>query len=376
MRHRPLELILFACISLACGTSAKAPELGTAQQELTAQVLQPTADLAVTNVAAVGASPSTALYTALDDGNTLTRADDGASYVAGTPGAQVAVHDVAFTSGPASTIAEVRLYTRGGAIDPAGPACTMQIELFDGANRIGNSPVRALGDWSNWEDVFGGLKLATSRNLHARVTFSGSDVSNCRYTQLFAQVSIGRAVTVTATTNFYWNSGVSPVAADFTQVPVGVFTSTASGWTEVPGAASGGTYTANDVPPGDVLARVGNTWVVQSGNSVDLGADRFGRPDAVWTGNAVSVLSNGSYAPGLRISAQNMAPFDGSQMQLVSANAGAVYFNLEQWGEVPVAPGAISLNGYNLPWFDLPLIDLSKGDSAVITQMVATPHTL
>ncbi len=123
------------------------------------------------------------------------------------------------------------------------------------------------------------------------------------------------------------------------------------GFQSYPGTGASGTFSVPNVPPGQYMLRVGNTYVVTDVNAVDLGNSANGRPTAaVVTQNSLVNVGVGNlkpwqsgdflefYAPGAddwdfgtERFANSGGPFDGDTSVSLSINLGALDGNFPQF---------------------------------------------
>jgi hypothetical protein len=122
--------------------------------------------------------------------------------------------------------------------------------------------------------------------------------------------------------------------------------------------SSSGYFRIDNVPDGAYYLRVDPNWyVVSSSTSLELGVHRYGRPDAVLT-------SPSAMPTTLVLNATGLAPWQATDwLEIDSLNAGVTL----ALGDFAPMPGATTVSGLNLTWFDN-LIDASQGDRATLAQ--------
>lgn len=111
--------------------------------------------------------------------------------------------------------------------------------------------------------------------------------------------------------------------------------------------------------------RYGDEWIVSTRGSIDLSRFLLGRSDRTACDRPATMLE---------LDATLLSPWnDTDELQLVSANTGAMVFNLQAlaWANAPRA-GHTALDAMRVRWIDTEeaLIDGSMGDQLVLTQLV------
>jgi len=132
--------------------------------------------------------------------------------------------------------------------------------------------------------------------------------------------------------------------------------------------ASPGRFVFTDVPAGQRYLRRGSTWVVDPPPTVDFSFHALGRGDVSRVDGGVT----------LSLATSGMAPWtSGTEIQLISGNAGLMGFHFERGLTNPlaggVAPTTLSFDyarAYAASWGrPAPLIEASKGDLVYLTTL-------
>jgi hypothetical protein len=172
-----------------------------------------------------------------------------------------------------------------------------------------------------------------------------------------------RTVTGLVTHRHVTPDGVAAVPIDLTQADIAVLVPPA--FTSHPGSGdASGEFTVPDVPGGEYYLKVDDTYLVRSGDAIDLSIDVLGRRDA-----APATTS----PTDLVLDVDNLRSWRArDELQLYSAGSGAVglAMQLEASAGAP-AVGDTALSGFtwDLTTANEPfLVDAGAGDTVIVTQ--------
>lgn len=160
------------------------------------------------------------------------------------------------------------------------------------------------------------------------------------------------------------SDGTVDAAVDLTQAEIAALTPPSF---EVhPGTGDAlGTFSIPDVPVGTYYLKIDDTYLVRSGDSVDLSHAVLGRPDAV----PVTIQPT-----DVVLDVDNLAAWQiGDELQMFSAGSGTIAFSLQDRPEsAPPAEGDTALAGfaYDLAAAEGPmLVDGNAGDQLFVSQL-------
>jgi hypothetical protein len=176
----------------------------------------------------------------------------------------------------------------------------------------------------------------------------------------------------TSVGHFVTDTGVVDMPSDLSRNPsISVLVPTASGFD---------THTATGAPDGSFmvdLGPAGSPWQLEltygagsasplsqffvgDATQFDLGSFSLGRPDQAFPSSPTQVTLN----------VNGLSPWQAFEgLEIVSSNVGAVAHEVEVDFPVQPMPGATAISNITIPWFKQ-LIDATKGDTAVIYQLV------
>jgi len=178
------------------------------------------------------------------------------------------------------------------------------------------------------------------------------------------------AVLVTSTTRFFTSVGMSERVEDLSANPPEILVPQGATFSLILGSAVPGGWEFRGVPQGPYYLRSGSSHVITSARHVDIGRNRLGRQDAVY--------SDINWTP-LQFNLLNMAPWTnwagslqpGSSLQLTSAQVDifgwANLFELIPDGQTSLLTNQADLglgSGYNLPIFEA-----ARGDRMYVSQL-------
>lgn len=251
---------------------------------------------------------------------------------------------VKFSTHPNTSANEGDLYTyTPTATDTANGTISFAIaQAPDGATLSGDSLA--------WTPTSAQSRLANSFTITATSTAGGSAQQTWSLTP--TGVIHGQQIVT-----WHKSDGTTvSIPNDLTQVPISAVVATANGFTTISGAgATDGTFTVARVPGGAYFLLFYDEVFSLSKSSVDLSFDRSGRPDV-----AVATSLTRHYQMG------NLDPWQISDdITLYSRDLDTIVWQL---GET-LNPADTSMDvstGYSGN-----MLDASKGDTALLTQMVA-----
>ena len=183
-------------------------------------------------------------------------------------------------------------------------------------------------------------------------------------------IDAGTSLEVLQTVTRHTETGATSTPTVFTSDSMELYVRNGAGFAKVtsgtPGAA--GHFSFTGIPSGQRYLRRGDEWMVNPPATVDLSYRAFGR-------TAVQVADGGV---GLGVAATSMNAWTtGSELQLVSPNAGLVGFHFESGLVTPLLVGAVPsalafdyVEAYS--WSadpPAPLVDTTKGDIVYLTQL-------
>jgi hypothetical protein len=178
-----------------------------------------------------------------------------------------------------------------------------------------------------------------------------------------------RTVSGTWYTSYRQDGAVSDVPDDLTTTVVAAFVPTATGYRIIPGTGdAAGHFRVEDVPPGEFLLQVGDTFYATDASDLDGGVRVFGRaPSGMVADGTVVAIELAGLAP--------LSEYD--EIQIVSPEANNWTFNVA--GGSPLAVGATTLS-VSRPFgevFAMPTrIEAALGDHAVVGQLSVAPSGL
>src|SRR5439155_5695935 len=180
-----------------------------------------------------------------------------------------------------------------------------------------------------------------------------------------------RTISGTGAVHYFTEASTSETASspiDFSTSAVEALVPDGSGgFQSYPGTGASGTFSVPNVPPGQYMLRVGNTYVVTDVNAVDLGNSANGRP------TAAAVTQNSLVNVGVG----NLEPWrSGDFLEFYAPGAGDWDFGTERFANSGNGPGeddvsvnlSINLRALdgNFPRFH---IDSTAGDHAYLVQL-------
>ncbi|RKG93141.1 hypothetical protein D7V88_03620 [Corallococcus terminator] len=178
------------------------------------------------------------------------------------------------------------------------------------------------------------------------------------------------SVLVTADSRFHSSTGVTVVPEDLSGNDLEILIPQGTGYARRTGTPVAGGMRFDNVPDGEYFLRLNRFYYLSRERHFDLGRNRMGRPDAVY-----SPFSEGTAA----LSLTQLAPWQewttlndpGSSLQLISGDVD-VYAPLSLNEYVSV--GATTLNDpsawiYNSTGRGLPVLDPAKGDHLYLNQL-------
>jgi hypothetical protein len=200
------------------------------------------------------------------------------------------------------------------------------------------------------------VQCSTAHDSSETINNTATIIATGQTAQASASVTCtARTVSGVGATQYFSEASTSPIASvpiDFSTSAVEALVPDGSGgFQSYPGSGASGTFSVPNVPPGQYILRVGNTYVVTDVNAVDLGSSVNGRPTAavVTQGSLVNVgvgdlepWQSGDflefYAPGAgdwdfgtERFANSGGPFDGDTSVSLSINLGALDGNFPRF---------------------------------------------
>ncbi len=176
------------------------------------------------------------------------------------------------------------------------------------------------------------------------------------------------AVLVTNTTRFYTSVGTSERVEDLSAQPPELYVPHGSTFSLLLGSAVPGGWRFTGVPSGPYYLRVGTNYIVSNARHVDVGINKLGRPDTVYSD---------FYFTPLQVNLVNTAPWTngsspslpGSSLQLASAQVD-LYGTLNLTDFIP--DGETRILTYNAELWagtgNIPVFEASKGDRLYVSQ--------
>ncbi|TQF09139.1 hypothetical protein FJV41_46205 [Myxococcus llanfairpwllgwyngyllgogerychwyrndrobwllllantysiliogogogochensis] len=178
-------------------------------------------------------------------------------------------------------------------------------------------------------------------------------------------------VLVTSTTRFFTSVGISEQVEDLSANPPEILVPQGATFSLILGSAVPGGWEFRGVPQGPYYLHTGTTHVITSARHVDVGRNRLGREDAIY--------SEFNWAP-LQINLLNLAPWTpsgsgnlqpGSSLQLTSGQVDLFgwmdLFERVPGGQTSILTNQASLSlgsGYNIPIFEA-----ARGDRMYVNQL-------
>ncbi|WP_095960023.1 hypothetical protein [Corallococcus macrosporus] len=176
------------------------------------------------------------------------------------------------------------------------------------------------------------------------------------------------AVLVTNTTRFYTSEGTSERVEDMSARPPEIYVPHGSTFSLLLGSAVPGGWLFTGVPSGPYYLRTGSTYIVSNARHVDVGINKLGRPDTVYSEH---------YLTPLQLNLVNMAPWTnwssaslpGSSLQLASAQVD-LYGAVSLFDFIPDGETRILTHNAEL-WAgtgNIPIFEASRGDRLYVSQ--------
>ncbi|MCY1015725.1 hypothetical protein [Pyxidicoccus sp. MSG2] len=176
-------------------------------------------------------------------------------------------------------------------------------------------------------------------------------------------------VLVTSSTRFHTAAGVATRPNDMSASPPEVLVPNGLTFTRITGTAVAGGYQFTGVPSGAYYLKTGTSYIVTDERQVELGTNRLGRADTVFTSQ---------YETPLQLNLSGLAPWTPYKSSYLPGSSVAVASGqVEVFGEMEfpggVAAGQTSLvtNQASLPNYmgNMPVFNASAGDKLYVSQL-------
>lgn len=176
-------------------------------------------------------------------------------------------------------------------------------------------------------------------------------------------------VLVTQTTRFHTAVGVAERQEDLSANPPEIYIPSGNTFSVVSGSASPEGWRFTGIPSGAYYLRTGNSFVVTSARAVDIGSNRLGRPD--------TVFSDLFWSP-VQVNLVNLAPWvpyggvtqPGSSLQVASAQVD-LYGGVNVFEEVLEGQTHLLSNNAEVlvsSGYSLPVFEADRGDRLYVSQ--------